>query len=50
MNCWGVDLVVTGEGRMDWQSAFGRVPSGIGQQGVRNMRIPVVAIVWAAWA
>ena len=28
----GTDLVVTGEGRMDWQSAFGKVPSGIGQR------------------
>ncbi|MCC8025945.1 MAG: glycerate kinase [Clostridium sp.] len=40
----GVDLVVTGEGRMDWQSAFGKVPSGIGQR-CRERGIPVVAIV-----
>lgn len=40
----GVDLVVTGEGRMDWQSAFGKVPSGVGQR-CRNQGIPVVAIV-----
>lgn len=40
----GVDLVVTGEGRMDWQSAFGKVPSGIGRR-CRERGIPVVAIV-----
>ncbi len=40
----GTDLVVTGEGRMDWQSAFGKVPSGVGQR-CRAKKIPVVAIV-----
>ena len=40
----GVDLVITGEGRMDWQSAFGKVPSGIGQR-CKERGIPVVAIV-----
>lgn len=40
----GVDLVVTGEGRMDWQSAFGKVPSGVGRR-CREKGIPVVAIV-----
>lgn len=40
----GVDLVITGEGRMDWQSAFGKVPSGIGKR-CRERGIPVVAIV-----
>lgn len=39
-----VDLVITGEGRMDWQSAFGKVPSGIGMR-CRQKKIPVVAIV-----
>lgn len=39
-----VDLVITGEGRMDWQSAFGKVPSGIGMR-CRKKKIPVVAIV-----
>lgn len=39
-----VDLVITGEGRMDWQSAFGKVPSGIGTR-CRLKGIPVVAIV-----
>ena len=40
----GVDLVVTGEGRMDWQSAFGKVPSGIGMR-CKGKGIPAVAIV-----
>ena len=39
-----VDLVITGEGRMDWQSAFGKVPSGIGMR-CRQKGIPAVAIV-----
>ena len=40
----GVDLVVTGEGRIDWQSAFGKVPSGIGMRCKRK-GIPAVAFV-----
>lgn len=40
----GTDLVVTGEGRIDWQSAFGKVPSGIGQR-CRAKKVPAVAIV-----
>lgn len=40
----GVDLVITGEGRMDWQSAFGKVPSGIGMR-CKAKDIPAVAIV-----
>lgn len=40
----GVDLVITGEGRMDWQSAFGKVPSGIGKR-CKKAGIPAVAIV-----
>ncbi|MCI9133599.1 MAG: glycerate kinase [Lachnospiraceae bacterium] len=40
----GVDLVVTGEGRIDWQSAYGKVPSGIGHR-CQKARIPAVAIV-----
>lgn len=40
----GVDLVVTGEGKLDAQSAFGKVLAGIGQESKRN-EIPVVAIV-----
>ncbi|MDD3251666.1 MAG: glycerate kinase [Lachnospiraceae bacterium] len=40
----GVDMVVTGEGRIDWQSAFGKVPSGIGMR-CKMKKIPAVAIV-----
>ena len=40
----GVDLVMTGEGRMDWQSAFGKVPSGIGMR-CKAKGIPAIAIV-----
>ena len=39
-----VDLVITGEGRMDNQSAFGKVPSGIGKR-CKKMGVPTVAIV-----
>ena len=39
-----VDLVVTGEGRLDWQSALGKVPAGIGDH-CRRAGIPAVAIV-----
>jgi glycerate kinase len=40
----GVDLCVTGEGRIDWQSAFGKVPSGIGTR-CKAKGVPAVAIV-----
>lgn len=40
----GTDLVVTGEGRIDWQSAFGKVPSGVGMR-CKAKQIPAVAIV-----
>lgn len=40
----GTDLVITGEGRMDWQSAYGKVPSGVGLR-CKKKNIPVVAIV-----
>lgn len=40
----GTDLVITGEGRMDWQSAFGKVPSGVGLRS-KAKDIPVIAIV-----
>lgn len=39
-----VDLVITGEGRMDWQSVYGKVPSGIGKRCMRA-KVPAVAIV-----
>ncbi|MDR1834426.1 MAG: glycerate kinase [Fusobacteriaceae bacterium] len=38
------DLVITGEGRIDWQSAFGKVPCGIGKR-CREKDVPVVAVV-----
>ncbi len=40
----GVDLVVTGEGRVDWQSAFGKVLAGVGN-ACKARSIPVIAIV-----
>lgn len=40
----GADLVVTGEGRMDFQSVFGKVPSGVGK-AAKKQGIPCVAIV-----
>lgn len=40
----GADLVVTGEGRIDWQSSFGKVPSGVGEH-CKELGIPAVAIV-----
>lgn len=40
----GVSLVVTGEGNMDWQSAFGKVPYGVGMR-CKKAGIPAVAIV-----
>ena len=39
----GVSLVVTGEGRADWQSCFGKVMQGIGQR-CRRRGIPAVAL------
>ena len=38
------DLVVTGEGRMDWQSAFGKVPGGVAKRA-KARGIPVAALV-----
>ncbi len=42
----GADLVITGEGMMDWQSAFGKTPIGVAKAAKRQA-IPVVAIVGA---
>lgn len=39
----GVDLVVTGEGRTDWQSAFGKVLQGVGER-CRAKGVPAVAL------
>lgn len=38
------DVVITGEGRMDFQSAFGKVASGVGKR-CKNKNIPAIAIV-----
>jgi glycerate kinase len=40
----GADLVITGEGRMDRQSAFGKTPIGVARAAA-ELGIPVVAIV-----
>ncbi|WP_072526069.1 glycerate kinase family protein [Clostridium sp. Marseille-P3244] len=40
----GVSLVITGEGRADWQSAYGKVIKGVGLR-CKAHGIPVVALV-----
>ncbi|MCR5289558.1 MAG: glycerate kinase [Treponema sp.] len=40
----GVDLVITGEGRTDWQSCFGKVVQGVGDR-CKKYGIPAVALV-----
>ena len=39
-----IDLVITGEGKLDGQSAFGKVPVGVARRVKRKGRIPVIAI------
>ena len=39
----GCDLVVTGEGRTDWQSCFGKVMQGVGDRAKKH-DIPAVAL------
>ena len=39
----GADLVVTGEGRTDWQSCFGKVMQGVGDRAMKY-DIPAVAL------
>ena len=39
----GVDLVVTGEGRTDWQSCFGKVMQGVGVHA-KAKGIPVAGL------
>jgi glycerate kinase len=39
----GVDLVVTGEGRTDWQSCFGKVMQGVGEHA-RRKGVPVLGL------
>lgn len=41
----GADLVITGEGRIDGQSIFGKVPVGVGRRAKAAGGIPVVAVV-----
>lgn len=41
-----VDLVVTGEGRTDWQSCFGKVMQGVGMR-CKGHGVPAVALVGA---
>lgn len=40
----GADLVVTGEGMMDYQSVYGKVPFGVGM-AAKKQGIPCVAVV-----
>jgi glycerate kinase len=39
----GADLVLTGEGRVDFQTAFGKTPSGVAKAAKKH-NVPVVAI------
>ena len=39
----GVGLVVTGEGRTDWQSCFGKVMQGVGDRSAKH-QVPVAAL------
>ena len=39
----GIDLIVTGEGRLDWQSQRGKVVSGVARRGMER-GIPVIAL------
>jgi glycerate kinase len=39
----GADLVITGEGRIDFQTAFGKAPAGVATLA-RSMNVPVIAV------
>jgi glycerate kinase len=39
----GADLVITGEGRVDFQTAFGKTPAGVAK-AARKLNVPTVAI------
>ena len=39
----GADLVITGEGRIDWQTIHGKTPMGVAQEA-KKTNIPVIAI------
>lgn len=41
----GADLVITGEGSIDYQSAFGKLPVGVARRAKAIARAPVVAVV-----
>ena len=41
------DLVITGEGRIDFQSALGKVPVGVAERAKKVRNVPVVAIAGA---
>lgn len=43
----GCDLVITGEGSIDGQSVYGKVPVGVARRVKRHGQIPVAAIVGA---
>ncbi len=39
----GADLVITGEGRIDFQTAFGKTPAGVAK-AAKKLNVPVIAI------
>ncbi|MEE9158238.1 MAG: glycerate kinase [Gammaproteobacteria bacterium] len=39
----GADLVITGEGRIDFQTAFGKTPAGVAK-AAKRLKVPVVGI------
>ncbi|MGE1099177.1 glycerate kinase, partial [Bacillus altitudinis] len=39
----GADLIITGEGRIDEQTAYGKAPVGVAERA-KHFRIPVIAI------
>lgn len=41
----GADVVITGEGKLDHQTVFGKVPAGVAQWTKRVADIPVIAVV-----
>ena len=41
------DLIITGEGRIDYQSALGKVPVGVASRAKKIRNVPVVAIAGA---
>lgn len=43
--CQGADLVITGEGRLDYQSVHGKVPVGVAGRVKKQEDIPVIALV-----